>query len=137
MQDAVIREAAEAEAKEKAAVAADEAQMKAAMALSLELTVPDGQRMAQVRATEVTEFYEAQREAERTEAARVESEQLNARDATEIAARAAESRATRTRKAEQLVGPAGVPEQKMLLQQAAQVMEHGLQLQQNGTDDRC
>jgi hypothetical protein len=102
--------------------------------------VPDGQRMAQVKATEVAEHYEAQREMERTESARVEAEQHNARNAAGIAARAAGPGATQ--KAEWLLGPAGILEQERLLQQATHAMkdreatEHGLRRRQISTEDR-
>ena len=147
---AKVHRGAEAEAKEMAAAATDEAQMEAAIArsqmdaaiaLSLESMVPDGQRMAQVKATEVAEHYEAQRETERTESARVEAEQLNARNAAGIAARAAGPSATQ--KAEQLLGPAGILEQERLLRQAAHAMkdreavEHGLRRRQISTEDRA
>jgi len=77
---------------------------------------------------------------ERTESARVESEQMSARNTTGIATRAAKPGATQ--KAEQLLGPAGILEQEMLLQQAAQAVKdreavlHGLQRRQMGTKDQ-
>ena len=141
MQEVAQQEAAEAEAKEMVEATTEEAQMEAAMALSLdssdfdverkrlmeletdialslEFTVPDGRRIGQV-----------------TPMAQVK--------ATEGAiALSPEFMVPNEQKAEQLLSPAGVLEQERLLQQAAQVMrdrramEHELQHQQIDTEDR-
>ena len=110
------------------------------MAPSLEPVVPDGRRMAQVRATEVAEHYEAQRETERTESARALAEQLNAQNAAGIAARAAG--AVIIQRAERLLSPTDILEQERLLQQAAQAMkdrevaEYGLRRRQVNTEEQ-
>ena len=116
------------------------AQMETAMAPSLEPVVPDGRRMAQVRATEVAEHYEAQRETERTESARALAERLNAQNAAGIAARAAG--AVIIQRAERLLSPTDILEQERLLQQAAQAMkdrkvtEYGLRRRQVSTEEQ-
>ena len=141
MQEAAQQEAAEAEAKEMGEATTEEAQMEAAMALSLdssdfdverkrlmeletdvalslEFTVPDGRRIGQV-----------------TPMAQVKA-------AEGAIALSPEFMVPNEQKAEQLLSPAGVLEQERLLQQAAQVMrdrraiEHELQHQQIDTEDR-
>jgi hypothetical protein len=85
MESVMVEERTEAEMQAKAAAEAHKAQMETAMARSLQAVsegvVTDAAQMeaellAQVKATEVAELYKAQREAE----------QLNARNATGIAA---------------------------------------------------
>ena len=141
MQEVAQQEAAEAEAKEMGEATTEEAQMEAAMALSLdssdfdverkrlmeletdvalslEFTVPDGRRIGQV------------------------TPMAQAKAAEGAIALSPEFMVPNEQKAEQLLSPAGVLEQERLLQQAAQVMrdrraiEHELQHQQIDTEDR-
>ena len=79
----MVKERAEAKMQAKAAAEAHKAQMETAMTHSLQ-AVSEGaaayaaqmeaELLAQVKAMEVAELYEAQREPERTDAARIEAE---------------------------------------------------------------